>query len=82
MREIELRIALDPADGDRLVGRLLSPQGEARPFDGWLGLISALDAELSPAGLDQPAPATRSLDPEPAHVDESQDEDGREDADQ
>jgi hypothetical protein len=75
MREIELRIALDAADGDRLVGRVLSPQGEERPFDGWLGLISALDAELSPAGLDQPAPATRSSGAEGAHVDESQGED-------
>jgi hypothetical protein len=57
MREIELRITLDSADGDRLVGHLLSTGGETRPFDGWLGLISALDAELSPAGLDPPPPA-------------------------
>jgi hypothetical protein len=74
--EIELRIALDPAGGDRLVGRLLSPRGQERSFDGWLGLISALDAELSPAGLDLPAPATRSPEAEAAHVDESQRADG------
>jgi hypothetical protein len=84
MREIELRIALDPADGDRLVGRLLSPQGEARPFDGWLGLISALDAELSPAGLDPSAAATPSpeAEAEAAHVDESQREDSGRNADE
>jgi hypothetical protein len=64
VREIELRIALDSADGDRLVGRVLSPHGEARPFDGWLGLISALDAELSPTS-----------EAEAAHVDASQGED-------
>jgi hypothetical protein len=74
MREIELRIALDPADGDRLVGRLLSPHGEARPFNGWLGLISALDAELSPLGLDPPTPGTGSR-AGTADVDESQRED-------
>jgi hypothetical protein len=60
MREIELKIALDSADGDRLVGHLLSPEGEPRPFDGWLGLISALDAELSPTS-----------EAEAAHVNES-----------
>ena len=70
-KEIELRIALDPAGGGRFAGRLDSPRGEARHFDGWLGLISALDAELSPARLDPPAPGTPSEDAEPAHIDDS-----------
>jgi hypothetical protein len=74
MREIELRITLDSTDGDRLVGHLLSPTGEERHFDGWLGLISALDAELSPAGLDPPTPGTGSRAGS-ADVDESQRED-------
>jgi hypothetical protein len=38
--------------------------------------LSALDAELSPAGLDQPTPAARSPEAEAAHVHES----GREDS--
>lgn len=82
MREIELRIALDSADGDRLVGHLLSPEGEPRPFDGWLGLISALDAELSPTGLDPATPATRSPGAKAAHVDEGEREDAGGDADE
>jgi hypothetical protein len=57
--EIELRIALDPAGGDRLGGRLLSPRGESRPFDGWLGLISAIDAELSSQADPQLPPVQR-----------------------
>jgi hypothetical protein len=79
---LELKIALDPGRGDRLVGRVLSPRGEARPFDGWLGLISALDAELSPAGLDPPAPAARSPEAETAHVAEPQREEAGGDADE
>jgi hypothetical protein len=68
---IELKIALDPAGGDRLAGHVLTDQGEARPFDGWLGLISALDAELSQAELDTPTPAAPSPDADAAPVDES-----------
>jgi hypothetical protein len=68
---IELRIVLDPAGGGRLAGCLLTHQGEARPFDGWLGLISALDAELSPAGLDMPAPTAPSPETDAAHIEES-----------
>jgi hypothetical protein len=71
VREIELRIALDPADGDRLAGRLLDHRGEARPFDGWLGLISALDAALSQAGLDTLTPAGTIPEADTAHRDES-----------
>jgi hypothetical protein len=82
MREIELRIALDPADGNRLVGRVLSPRGGERPFDGWLGLISALDAELSPAGVDPPAAATPSPEAEGAHGDEGHRKDSGGDTDE
>jgi hypothetical protein len=31
-----------------VTGRRLPTSGEAHPFRGWLGLISALDAEISP----------------------------------
>jgi hypothetical protein len=48
-------IELDGARGSQLAGRLLSGNGEARRFDGWLELISMLDAELSPADVDPPA---------------------------
>jgi hypothetical protein len=68
---IELKIVLDPVGGGRLAGSLLTHQGEARPFDGWLGLISALDAELSPAGLDTPTPVGPSPETDAAHIDES-----------
>jgi hypothetical protein len=54
----ELKIELDQTGDDRVVGRLLSPRGVARPFDGWLALIAALDTELTPPRSD---PATAGM---------------------
>jgi hypothetical protein len=45
------RLELELDDGQRLfTGRLRTQGGRERSFHGWLGLISALDAELGLRG--------------------------------
>lgn len=46
---LELRV-----EGETLVGRVLDEDGGERPFDGWLGLVAAIDALVSAPDRNRP----------------------------
>jgi hypothetical protein len=54
-RDLQIVIAVR-IDGDEISGTAAGPDGERRPFLGWLGLIGALDALLEAP----PPPARRA----------------------
>jgi hypothetical protein len=45
VRDLQIVIVVR-VDGDEISGAAAGPDGERRPFLGWLGLIGALDALL------------------------------------
>jgi hypothetical protein len=46
----EVKVTLElRADGESLVGRATGPDGVAREFAGWIGLVGVIDALLADA---------------------------------
>lgn len=58
-----LRTTIDwELDGDRVSGALTAGDAPARPFSGWLELLSLLQATLAPPE-DDPTPTTPQEEP-------------------